>query len=286
MQNAKDRYSPGDPVWAQKKHLPAWPAKVVLEEEGPNDMPRPKNKDKMYCVKFFGTDDYQMMMEYSILPYLEFKHNLNLEKFSKKKYFPEALKAIEHYIEISGYDPPFEYCRHPDFDTSEEEEEEEMPMEQPLSDEQPQSDVEEDEMPTAKCHLSRCNDSNGSLNSVRKHGKCTHMAPAISLDQSRSRKCSEISTERSPSKTATGDKKKKEAWIVDPKLNEKFVQHNQKLNKSKHDGAESCDSSVEDPSFDPTSKKPRGRPKSQKSKTSKIATKELSRRRSTSKSDK
>ncbi|XP_063228263.1 cytokine-like nuclear factor N-PAC isoform X2 [Bacillus rossius redtenbacheri] len=87
----------GDLVWAKMKGFSPWPGQVT----NPNkDIKKPvSKKHALYCIFFFGTNNYAWIEETNVKPYFEFKDQLI--KTNKSGSFKDAIEAIEDYIKSS-----------------------------------------------------------------------------------------------------------------------------------------------------------------------------------------
>ncbi|KAJ8665299.1 hypothetical protein QAD02_006961 [Eretmocerus hayati] len=90
-----EQYKIGDLVWAKMKGFSPWPGRISNPTK---DMKKPATPKKgpVYCVFFFGSDNYGWIDEGNIKPYQEFKETNS--KACKTATFKEACDAIEKFI--------------------------------------------------------------------------------------------------------------------------------------------------------------------------------------------
>uniref|UniRef100_A0ABD2VXM9 PWWP domain-containing protein n=1 Tax=Trichogramma kaykai TaxID=54128 RepID=A0ABD2VXM9_9HYME len=88
-------YKLGDLVWAKMKGYSPWPGRVSNPIK---DMKKPATTKKIpiYCIYFFGTNNYGWIDEANIKPYQE--HKDQCKQMCKTANFKEACDTIENFI--------------------------------------------------------------------------------------------------------------------------------------------------------------------------------------------
>ncbi|EEB13855.1 conserved hypothetical protein [Pediculus humanus corporis] len=94
-------YPIGTLCWAKMKGFPPWPGRVSNPPASLKKSTASKKGASIYCIYFFGSNNYAWIEESQIKPYEAFK-----EQFSKaaKTTLKEAIDAIEDYINNKGED--------------------------------------------------------------------------------------------------------------------------------------------------------------------------------------
>uniref|UniRef100_A0A6M2DQM0 Cytokine-like nuclear factor N-PAC n=1 Tax=Xenopsylla cheopis TaxID=163159 RepID=A0A6M2DQM0_XENCH len=88
------KYTVGELVWAKMKTFPSWPGRV---SNTPPKLKKPKNSAGLYCIYFFGSNNYGWIEEKFLIPYEQGKEKLT--QLCKTAAFKEAIKQIEAYID-------------------------------------------------------------------------------------------------------------------------------------------------------------------------------------------
>ncbi|CAG7717188.1 unnamed protein product [Allacma fusca] len=85
----------GDLVWAKMKGFSPWPGKVTLPGKNVK-IKKPKTNKLVYCIWFFGSNNFAWIEENNIKPYEKYKEQLS--KACKTAQFRDACAQIEEYI--------------------------------------------------------------------------------------------------------------------------------------------------------------------------------------------
>ncbi|XP_003426984.1 putative oxidoreductase GLYR1 homolog isoform X2 [Nasonia vitripennis] len=85
----------GDLVWAKMKGFSPWPGRVSTPLANMKKPANPK-KGPIYCIFFFGSENYGWIDESNIKPYQE--HKEACRKLCKSEGFKKACDAIENFI--------------------------------------------------------------------------------------------------------------------------------------------------------------------------------------------
>ncbi|CAB0030599.1 unnamed protein product, partial [Trichogramma brassicae] len=98
-------YKLGDLVWAKMKGYSPWPGRVSNPIK---DMKKPATTKKIpiYCIYFFGTNNYGWIDEANIKPYQE--HKDQCKQMCKTANFKEACDTIENFISGGEETPPLD----------------------------------------------------------------------------------------------------------------------------------------------------------------------------------
>ncbi|KAG9508966.1 putative oxidoreductase GLYR1-like protein, partial [Fragariocoptes setiger] len=95
------KYTVGDLVWAKMKGYCQWPSRIANPSDTTLKRPAGSTRSKLlYCVFFFGSNNYAWLPEDSLKPYAEFKEQF--KNGSKSAAFKEAIQQIEDYSETGG----------------------------------------------------------------------------------------------------------------------------------------------------------------------------------------
>ncbi|XP_063987731.1 cytokine-like nuclear factor N-PAC [Diachasmimorpha longicaudata] len=90
-----ETYKVGDLVWAKMKGFSPWPGRVSNPSK---DLKKPSHSKKspIYCIFFFGTNNYGWIEESNMKSYRE--HKETCMKLNKSAAFKDAIEAIEEFI--------------------------------------------------------------------------------------------------------------------------------------------------------------------------------------------
>ena len=100
---AAPKYSINDLVWAKMKGFSPWPGKVADPSTTKLKKPAGNYRYKnVYCIYFFGSNNFAWIPEDSLKPFEEFKGQYS--KMCKSSSFKEALNKIELFIKNGTLD--------------------------------------------------------------------------------------------------------------------------------------------------------------------------------------